>query len=269
VDRLLDAIATRLSCPPNASGLIGEFDVLRFAEELGHEKSIVDDPNFWPRIYLDIGGELRIRARDGEEALRFMKAFDVLERNGAFKEHHSRWQTGEIPAHTPHHVCLAWDERTLNRVLAKAACATLVAHAMRQKVDLPAVLLSLERLRHYVTEALPIDEFIELSGVYSEPWSLTDWPDQHVIAFDQQNNIIRAWIVYYGTCFTMRFSSDHVLSPLLVNPVVAVSRMDGTKSEFLPQMQACRAIDLLELRISQAQTKPDRAFGKAASVGPK
>ena len=74
----------------------------------------------WPRVYLDLKGCIKIRARSGEEALRFLAVFVDLAMQGHLRDY-SGWRGGEVKTGALHRLRLEWDERKVLRVVAKIA----------------------------------------------------------------------------------------------------------------------------------------------------
>jgi hypothetical protein len=63
IDKLMATFERLHECKPDQDGLVAEVDVL--THDLGE---IGNDPDFWPRIVLDLKGRLFIRARSPEES---------------------------------------------------------------------------------------------------------------------------------------------------------------------------------------------------------
>ena len=118
MERLVSTIERMLAGKPDEKGLLCELSVL--THDLGE---IGKDPEFWPRIVLDLKGHLFIRARNPEEALKFMSAFTQYLRAGVFNDY-SRWVAGPpIMGSTPHQVMIVHDRYLVGRAFAKISCS--------------------------------------------------------------------------------------------------------------------------------------------------
>jgi hypothetical protein len=114
-DLLFARFKTALSKTPAPNGLICEINVSCHVPP-----EISADPDFWPRMVMLPNGNLLLRARDPQEAQRFMRAFAPLVMSGvdAFR---GTWQSAEISGSTQHHMMLEYDTQAVRRVAAKIA----------------------------------------------------------------------------------------------------------------------------------------------------
>jgi hypothetical protein len=218
MDRLVQGILSVVEGPPDESGLLGDVAVELLSEA---EADIRSDPDFWPRVFLDLSGQLKIRARDVEEAKRVFEAAVKLARLGVFKDH-SRWATGEVPGGTPHRVCLEWDDRALLRVVAKIAYATACLQAAPGELESE----SLRQLRRFVLGNQDHDATLPVRQI-SPAKSITEWPDHHVVLIESNRGQLHGVVDLYGTCFFVDLGKDP-LPAVFARPVVAMSRKDGT-----------------------------------------
>jgi hypothetical protein len=114
-DLLFAKFKNALSNAPEPNGLVCEINV-----SLDVPPEISADPDFWPRIVMLPNGNLLLRARDPQEAERFMAVFAPLVMHGvdAFR---GTWQTAEISGGTQHQIVLEYDSQAVRRVAAKIA----------------------------------------------------------------------------------------------------------------------------------------------------
>ena len=222
VSRLVQAIRNWVKAPPDTAGLIGELPIELLSES---DAAIVADPDFRPRIFLNLKGQLKIRARNGEEAVQLIRTVVALGERGALSDF-SRWQTFQIEAGTPHHCRIEWDHHAMLRVAAKITYAIIHLQAPCARLTSK----SLDRLRRFVMgdhdgEPLPIQQ------VTVEEEALTEWPDEHIVLINSSHDQLQVIVVLYGTCFVTNLGDE--LLPLFVKPVAAVSRMDGTHTTFV------------------------------------
>jgi hypothetical protein len=69
VNRIVKAVLKVVEGPQDESGLLGKIPVELLSEA---DVDIASDPDFWPRVFFDLRGRLKIRARDGQEAIRLI-----------------------------------------------------------------------------------------------------------------------------------------------------------------------------------------------------
>lgn len=104
-----------LSKTPQPNGLICEINV-----SCDVPPEISADPDFWPRMVLLPNGNLLLRARDRQEAHRFISVFAPLVMScvDAFR---GEWQSAEISSGTQHQMMIQYDTQAVRRVAAKIA----------------------------------------------------------------------------------------------------------------------------------------------------
>lgn len=142
-DLLFAKFKSALSKTPGPNGLICEINV---ACDVPQE--IRADPDFWPRMVMLPNGNLLLRARDPEEAQRFIRVFTPLVMSGvdAFR---GAWQSAEISGGTQHHMMLEYEPQAVRRVAAKIAYGLFLLASEneldeRRDSDLRAYILGLE-----------------------------------------------------------------------------------------------------------------------------
>jgi len=241
VNRLVEAILRIVEGPPDKSGFLGEVTVELLSEA---DADIVSDPDFWPRVFLDLRGRLKIRAHDGEEAKQLFEAIVKLAQLGTFKDH-SKWPTGQVPAGTSHRFCLEWDEHAVLRVVAKIAYATAYLQALPQLLGSE----SLHRVRRFVLDDQDDDGKLPVQQISLEE-SITEWPNHHVVLIESYNGQLRGIVVLYGACFVVDLGKDP-LPTVFAKPVVAMSCMDGTHSYLAAEDETEIVVKKLRCHIEQ------------------
>lgn len=248
VDRLIDAVLRVVSGPPDESGLLGSVDVELLSET---ESNYATDPDWWPRIFLDLKERLIVRAGNGDEAVQLFAMVLELAQRGAFNDH-SQWATGEILAGTPHRVKLQYDGLALARVVAKIACALAYRKALPMRLDS-------DRLRAINLFVLGKEEKdFDLPVQYiSEAGSFTQWPDYHLAKIESYKGNLVGIVILHGACFLVNLGEDP-LPEIFSQPVVAMSLKDGTNTFFVT--------DDLAQSIGEALKEHIEQFGSSETV---
>lgn len=123
---LIAEICKFFDSPPGPSGLIGELSAPRL-EELN--KTILNDTDFNPRIYLSPRGRLEVCARTAEEHIKLLQFVGKLTKRDEFRNFKSRtWATWSIPKRTSHHTTFVYDRLMFDQVILKIAIGLLGAH---------------------------------------------------------------------------------------------------------------------------------------------
>ena len=235
VDSVVDSLLDVVKGPPDRTGLVGEITVELLEE---HDVHITSDPDFWPRAFLDLAGQLKIRARDPGEAERLAASLITLAKKGVFR-YHGGWATGEVSTGTLHHVSMIYDESSVFRIVAKIAYGVAFLHVG------PEVMYHdpFGHLRRYIVgegqheRDSPVREL-------SEPASIKDWPEHHLVMVEPSRGHLRGIVALYGGCHIVEFGPASV--PLLqAQPVVAISRRDGTETQFLGGQIAGQVLQIL------------------------
>jgi hypothetical protein len=227
VDALVEAILRVVVGPPDESGQLGSVDVDLLSEAEAH---YADDPDWWPRAFLDLRGRLQVRARDAHEAEQFFPILITLAERGVFSDH-SRWSTGEVVAGTTHRFRLEWDDLAVARVVAKIAYATAVRSV------LPSELRSepLTRVSRFVRGGNDEDAVVVRS--IREAGTITEWPDHHLALLESNGGRLQGIVVLYGACFVVDLGDDP-LPEAFSKPVLAMSLTNGTKTYFASDDEA-------------------------------
>ncbi len=239
VRRLVKAVLKVVQGPPDKSGLLGEVPVELLSEA---ESGIASDPDFWPRVFLDLKGRLKIRARDGQEATQLLEAVVYLAQQGAFRDL-TGWATGQVQAGTPHLFCLEWNYNALLRVVAKIAYGTACRRALPKVFESK----SLRQIRDFVlgtqngNTTSPVRQISDIE-------SISDWPDHHVVLIESRRNQLQGIVVLCGACFIVDLG-ENPLPEVFARPVVAMSRRDGTDTRFVTDDVAKMMAEILRYHV--------------------
>lgn len=159
------------------------------------------DPAVWPRIVLGVDDRLFIRARNRNEALKFISVFAQYVQAGPSRDH-SRWTAGEVVSGEPHTVHIAYDEYKVRRVLAKIAYGLLFL-ALQPQDD-----SAFTELGQYVLGQLP-DRWQEIVEQVSEAGSVSLWPEHHVAAVLWTQGRLKGIVSIFGSCHVVDLGAPH------------------------------------------------------------
>jgi hypothetical protein len=222
VDRLLDRLDDLLKQPPKEGGLLCQIRVTLFADG----DPLASDQRFHPRIVLDHRDSLFIRARNPDEATRFMHVLMQV-REHPFLRDNTRWVSGEIKGGTPHLVTFTVDRATVLRIATKIACGlALSAPGFRS-----ATVGAFARARGFVlgrqTDDPPAREL-------TAPGGFQEWPDYHLVVVEPYAGRVRAIVALYGECFLVDLGDCAEFSA----PEVAICARDGSGVRILTGKEA-------------------------------
>jgi hypothetical protein len=227
ISKLAAAVLEIIEGSPDKSRLLAESQVELLPED---DASIAADPDFWPRALLDLRGQLKIRARSRQEATRLFTVMAHLAQQGKFKGP-KEWATGQVPAGTSLRVLLEWDNDTVLRVAAKIAYATACCRSLPKTLDS----VSLRQVSDFVlgegaNTPSPVRQI-------NKPNSVTEWPDHHIALLETRFKQLQGIVVLYGACFIVNLG-ENPLPEVFTQPIVAMSRKDGTHTYFVPDVEA-------------------------------
>ena len=194
------------------------------------DSEIAEDPDFWPRAFLDLGGRLFIRARDVAEATEFMSALQTHLEAGAFRDH-SSWQSGRIESGTPHRVHLSFLRSSVLRIVAKIGYGLAFLHY-------PPELVSdalLDHVRRYVIKGVPEDS--PPVHQFSDHNLLERWKDEHVASVGVIGNDLVGIVSLYGDIYKITFGPVP-LTFRNVTPVGAVCSISARRVKLLAPADA-------------------------------
>lgn len=188
VDELVRELLRGLAQPPGPGGLVYELPATMLDHEVDRE--VAADPAFMPRVFRDIRGRLRIRARNPEEGMAFLWAVQMLaQQAGERLFNHSNWiGTTMVPAGAPHVGSMEWNQGLVDRVLAKVIYG--VAY-----LGLPlGERLAFDGLRlfaRYGQRPVHVEEV-------APPRTVAHWPDSHVAVLVERGERWTAILSVYG-----------------------------------------------------------------------
>jgi hypothetical protein len=204
-DLLFARFKNALSKTPGPDGLICEINV-----SCNVPPEISADPDFWPRMVMLPNGNLLLRARDPQEAQRFMHVFAPLVMSGveAFR---GAWESAEISGGTQHHMMLEYEPQAVRRVAAKIAYGLFLLLSgseldERRDSDLRAYVLGLEGEKpEPVTEAPESFRFTTGGTPY------------HQVVLGPPHDREAAIVRLYGYAFRVDLGDTvHRLSPIVI-----------------------------------------------------
>lgn len=203
---------------------------------------ISNDPDFWPRVVLDLSGKPFIRARNEKEAQLFAELLIAFLKTGAFRDY-SRWTKAEISGGTPHLVQLRCRESSLHRLAAKVTCGLAWIGSAEVQFR-PEILRALRQLvlGHPVTGSAPKVLWA------SKPNSITAFPNHHAAVVTRLNDRLRGLASFYGD----RSVVELPLPPESLadfETIAAISRRDGTKTEIVKGTAKQDIVTALEGRV--------------------
>src|SRR5260370_22029454 len=120
VKRLVVALLEILDRKPDPRGFISELEV-----RTDRLLNISADPDFWPRVVLDLSGHVYVRARSLDEALRFITALIFGLKAGAFEKDYSSWTHSGIVARSLHWFSLLYDRCVGPRLACSIVCGLM------------------------------------------------------------------------------------------------------------------------------------------------
>jgi len=240
VERLVAALRNILNRKPDARGFIGELEVRTDRlPEMGA------DADFWPRVVLDFSGHLYVRARNPDEALRFVEALIRSIRAGAFAKDYSAWTNTEIIGSSPHWLALKYDRFVVQRVAGKIACGLMFLQfgaAVRTES-------SFRRVRDFVLGD-SIDPAAPLIAQLSEAGTQTPWKENHVAFICRQDDRTLAIVSVYGDCHMVQFGAGS--SALWPDETeVAMCRWDGMHTRMVPATSVPEVVAKLKSRAAE------------------
>ncbi len=241
VDRLREALSVLLSTKPDSTGFVEEVSVTSLGAE---QHAIASDSEFYPRIFLDLGGRLQVRARSPEESVKFSRLLFAYLQGGAFRDH-SSWTTRNIVAGTPHHIRLAYNNTSVLRVVAKIAYGTYLCGfgpSLMASDDFQEIRNSV--LAGATATSAPITEIAGLPG------TINSWPDHHVAAIGCKVGRLTGIVSLYGARHVVDFGP--VPSQLAeAAPITATCRRKGGETRLLNGAEGTDAFATLSKEVER------------------
>ena len=210
-ERLFSRFRSAINQSPDPDGLVCE---IKLSLEL--EASVKSDPDFWPRIVLLPDEQLLIRARDAEEARRFI-ALMCYAATTLPPRSPETWTRSEMQAGIIHHIALTYEPKSVRRLAAKIArgmfrCVTGLS--LHDEDD--------AALRSYITGRTdpavePVTEAHELKQV-------TTGTEFHRVVLSPPHDRKAVIVSLYGHSYRVQLGAGGVLS----NPAVVLCATDGS-----------------------------------------
>jgi hypothetical protein len=187
---------------------------------------ISGDPDFWPRVVLDVSDRPFIRARDGTEARLFAELLMTFLRAGACRDY-SRWTNAEISGGTPHVVQLCCRESSLHRLAAKVSfgLSWLRSSEVRSQMEI------LSPVRELVLGHSVRNSRLDVRWI-SKPNSIRVFPDYHAALVRRLHDRLQGLVSVYGDCSVVELTIP-VESLVGFETIAAISRRDGTRTEIV------------------------------------
>jgi len=217
VRRLVAVLLGMLNRKPNPQGFLCELEV-----RTDRLPEIESDPDFWPRIVLDLSGRIYLRVRNPDEALRFVNALIIGLNAGAFSKEFSGWTNTQITSGSPHWLGLAYDKFVGRRVAGKIACGLMF-------LEFGSVVKAesgFRRVREFVLgnqadgQASPVTQILDAGT--ERPWN-----ENHVALTCVEHGVLLGVVSIYGDCQIVDFGPHS--GPLLPDETkLAMCRWDGT-----------------------------------------
>jgi hypothetical protein len=215
VSELLDKVRELLKGSNKPEHLLTRVDL----KLLDRGDPLVQDERFHPRIFMDLAGYLRIRARDRHEAKRFAKTFLRI-RAHPFLRDPGRWRVGHVAAGTSHRAKITYEWRLVNRVVAKIAYGVFVSALGVEYFEKDPFKLIREFI---IGEASGANDPVRgISGV----GSLSDFSGDHIVSIEEDENGVLGIVSVSGSCYTVDFGGGQGIG----KQYAAMSRRDGSRS---------------------------------------
>ena len=188
---------------------------------------ISQDPDFWPRVVLDVSGKPFIRARYKAEARLFAELLAAFLEAGAFRDY-SGWISAEIPGGTSHMVQVRCRESSLHRLAAKVTFGLIWLGSPEAGSGI------LRPLRQSVLGHSVSGKELNVHWI-SGPNSITAFPDYHAAIVIRSGKGLYGITSFFGDCSVVELTlpPDRLVA---WEPVAGISRKDGTKTELVSGM---------------------------------
>jgi hypothetical protein len=201
------------------------------------EHDRADDPSFWPRVFLDLRGHLRIRARSEKEAISLgQSVFALLDEPRLWD--HAGWEMCEMQAGAEHVVRITEDFESTARLLSKIVYALLSRRLSRDD------LIEFQSLRRFVMAGrvpgtdCPTVEQLLLPGHSPSPRA-------HFVAVKYEKTRVVGLVSLYGGLWRVDASSRTGAAAAQL-PVVAECRFDRSFTRILDGDEAQTALEELQ-----------------------
>ena len=222
--RLLDTFRCGLTRQPAADRSLFSLKV-----DCNLDPNIARDPDFRPRMVLLPGDRLLLRARNPEEAMRYISAFMRLVTSG-YKVDSAKWGKGTVvKGGTPHSLVLNYNPQVVRRIAAKIAYALfaiLSGRALERPWD--------ARMRQYILGlSSQENDFEPVSAAPDRATSTTsDLP--HYVVLSPAHDRTAAVVCLYGFRFRVELDEGSQLS----SPIVVLCEINGSSMRIVGAEEA-------------------------------
>jgi hypothetical protein len=221
--RLVVSLMGILGRTPNPQGFISELEV-----RTDPLPDIDPDPDFWPRVVLDLSDRVYIRARTSNEALRFVTALIHGLKLGAFEKDYTGWTNSEIVAGSPHSLSLVYDKFVVQRLAGKIACGLMfLQFGPTVRTHEP-----FRRVRGFVLGS-PGDRTASPVTQVCDAGTETPWKGNHVAFICTHDDRTLAVVSIYGDCQLVNFGANSGLF-LPDETQLAMCMWNGTQARMVP-----------------------------------
>jgi hypothetical protein len=212
--RLLDTFRRGLTRQPAADGFLSSLKV-----DCNLDLDIARDPDFRPRIVLLPGDRLLLRARNQEEAIRYINVFMRLV-TSEYKVDPAKWSKGSVvKGGTPHSLVLNYNPQVVRRIAAKIAYA-LFAILSGRALERPGD----ARMRQYILGLSSRENDFEPVSAAPDPATSTTSDEPHYVVLSPAYDRTAAVVCLYGFRFRVELDEGSELS----SPIVVLCEIDGS-----------------------------------------
>ena len=197
------------------------------------------DSTFWPRVFLDTRGRLRLRARNPEEAVQCLSI--VLAALDRLRDH-SGWQTSNVPDLTEHKVNIRHDKLASFRLATKVAYGLASLHP---ELDLASV-DRFPSARTFVLEGgggFSVDLITSPQAAVEADADLI--PGYHAALIHSDDSTVRAYVSLSGLDFALVLGSFGGG----ISPFGARSRRDGKETRLLTSSELHALLETIRSRL--------------------
>jgi hypothetical protein len=245
VQRLVDALKNIVHRKPDARGFIGELEI-----RTDRLPEIDSDPDFWPRVVLDLSGHVYLRARNHDEALKFVAILVQALNAGVFDHDYSAWSTSEIIGGSPHWLALSYDRFVGQRLAGKIACGLMF-------LQFGSTVRSDQQFQ--VVRKFTLGNTGELGKLpvtqLCDAGTQTQWNGEHVAFICGYDGRVFGVVSIYGDCQMVEFGTGSETMVPDENQV-AMCKWDGTQARFVPATSVPQVVTELRSRVASFCASP-------------
>ncbi len=194
------------------------------------------DPNFLPRISLDLKGDLVILARTPEEAMAVIH-FALLVAENPTKVPRGTGRTWNVEGRAMHQVLVVMNEDDAFRVVSKVALGAWRFGTEWLQGS------AFDAIRAFVADGEWPSESRLAKEIPLAKGELEEFPDHHIAVVERRGGIVRAVVSLTGLCYEIN------LAPMPGEPLIggAVARRDGTETFLISSADAGETLRVITL----------------------